>query len=401
MRLAQRSYRSRKQNALVLANTRAKVFEEALDNSIDEFIKFYEQVSKKKSELPTELIMELNKTAMNIVSIARKARTEQGTSAGEQNQLPDGYAADSNGDTNSRRDSSSTMAEWLNASGMDTESANQYSKHGEGIAGNSNLGPVSQRLLLACLTRAMDLLQFGNLHILALSPTLLLPLKVDRAEDLLERVSRRLSGNPNAFPADCLYSDGRNAYLPKMMRFVEGNLNTLQPRSSPPDLERLEFGLTRTMLCTAKSELQGEWLEAPDVEEYLEQRGIFVRMGSPSDVIRLSAPTIGEPSSARRTALPEHDLTIFGKALGENQIIPTGLSEFAKPDWYHGTDFSASITTMGQREQQDLRITVDLDKLIRGLAEKAICLGPCPGIRRAHVDEAIRTSVTALQQSVH
>lgn len=400
MRVAQRSYRIRKQNALVLAKTRAEVFEKALDSSMDEFIQFYEQVSKKKSELPVELFMELNKTAMNIVSIARKARTGQGTSASDETRPPEVIAADSNEDASSARDPSSILADWFNASGRDVAGANQYSTHGEPMAGRSNLVPVSQRLLLACLARAMDLLQSGNLHILALNPTMLLALKSDRAEDLLERVSQRLSGSPNASLADCLYSEGRNAHLPKMMRLVEGNLGTLQPRSSPPALERLEFGLTRTMLQTINPEFQGEWLEAPDVEEYLEQRGIFVRMGSPSDVIRLSAPTSNEPSSTGRTAIPEHDWTIFGRASRENQTIPTGLSDFARLEWYSEIGFPISNTAISQEKQRDLRITVDLDKLIQGLADEAICLGPCPGIRRVHVDEAIRASVTTLQQPV-
>ncbi|KAK1239847.1 hypothetical protein MKX08_007289 [Trichoderma sp. CBMAI-0020] len=400
MRLAQRSYRNRKQNALATAKTRAEVFEKALDSSIDEFIQFYERVSKKKSELPAELFMELNKTAMNIVSIARKARTEHSTSASDESRPLEEIAANSNGDASSSRDPSSIMADWCNASGRDVAGANRYSGHNEPTASSSSLLPVSQRLLLACLARAMDLLQFGNLHVLALNPTMLLPLKFDRVEDLLERTSQRLTGSPNASLADCRYSEGRNAYLPKMMRLVEGNLNTLQPRSSPPALERLEFGLTRTMLHTINPEFQGEWLEAPDVEEYLEQRGIFVRMGSPSDVIRLSAPPSNEPSSAGRAAIPEHDWTIFGRASEENQIIPTGLSDFAKPEWYSGVDFPTRKKAIGQEQQQDLRITVDLDKLIRGLAEKAICLGPCPGIRRVHVDEAIRASVTTLQQPV-
>lgn len=401
MRVAQRSYRNRKQNALVIAKTRAEVFEKALDSSIDEFIQFYERVSKKKSGLPDELFMELNTTAMNIVSIARKARTEHSTSLSDESRPQEEIAAYSSGDASSSRDPSSIMADWFNASGRGVVGANQYSRHNEPTAGSNNLIPVSQRLLLACLARAVDLLQFGNLHILALGPTMLLPLKFDRAEDLLERTSKRLSGSPDASLADCRYSDGRNAYLPKMMRLVEGNLSTLQPRSSPPALERLEFGLTRTMLHAINPEFQGEWLEAPDVEEYLEQRGIFVRMDSPSDVIRLSAPANDEPSAARRTAIPEHDWTIFGRAFGENQIIPTGLSDFGKPEWHSEIGFPTSKTAIGTEEQQDLRITVDLDKLIRGLAEKAICLGPCPGIRRVHVDEAIRASVTTLQQPVN
>ncbi|UKZ95905.1 uncharacterized protein TrAFT101_010716 [Trichoderma asperellum] len=399
MRLAQRSYRNRKQNALVLAKTRAEVFEKALDSSINEFIRFYEHVSKKKSELPHELIMDVNKTAMNIVSIARKARTEQGISDSDQTQLPEEGTTVSNGDASSDRDPSGVIADWLNASGKDLAGADQYSKHYEPLA-SSNPAPVSQRLLLACLTRTMDLLQFGNLHILALTPTMLLPLRFDRAENLLESVSERLSGGPKAFLADCRYRDGRNAYLPKIMRLVEGDLSTLQPRSPPPNLERLQFGMTRTMLHTTNSDFQGEWLEAPDVEEYLEQRGIFVRMDSPGDVIRLSAPRNNESRLAKRVALPGHDWTIFGRTFGENQIIPTGLSNFAVSEMLPETGFPTSKAATGQEEEQDLKITVDLDKLIRGLADKAICLGPCPGIRRIHVDEAIRASVTTFKQLV-
>jgi hypothetical protein len=451
MRLAQRSYRSRKQSALVSAKARAEVLEVALDSSIDEFIRFYEQVSKKKRELPADVIMQLNKTAMNIVSIARKARMEKYISASGQNQFSVEDATDSAGDVDSAHDPTRMLVSHITSAEKEMVGTHRYQKHHGPVAGNKPV-PVSQRLLLACLTRAVALLQLGNLHILALTPTMLLPLKLERAETILERAAQRLSGHPNGFLSDCRYSDGLNECLPKMMRLVEGNLNSLQPRSAPPKLERLQFGLTRTMLHTAISDFQGEWLEAPDVEEYLEQRGIFVRIGSPSDMISLSAPknveseseadrltllrhrgvnishldtsgdmmnpqtkvsmnqgsgmhfysseddVVRDNGSPRHTAIPEHDFTIFGRALKESQTVPTGLNNFTLSEWYPGIGFAADKTATSQGGEGDLKITVDLDKLIQGLADKAICLGPCPGIRRIHVDEAIRGSVINFQQ---
>ncbi|KAM0258951.1 hypothetical protein ACHAQJ_003607 [Trichoderma viride] len=452
MRLAQRSYRSRKQNALVSAKARAEVLEGALDGSIDEFIRFYEKVSKKKRELPADIIMELNKTAMNIVSIARKAHMEKYTSANGQIRLPGEDATDSIGDVDSALEPSSILAGPFPTVEKEVIGRHHCQKHRGPVAGSKPVS-VSQRLLLACLTRTVALLQLGNIQILALTPTMLLPLKLERPESLLERAAQRLSDHPNAFLSDCQYSDGQKACLPKMMRLVEGNLNSLQPRSPPPNLERLQFGLTRTMLHTAISDFQGEWLEAPDVEEYLEQRGIFIRIGSPSDMISLSAPTIVESGSeadklnlirhrginvprldtlsnvtnpqaesstnqglgmqfyssgggivrgndsATHTAIPEHDYTIFGRTFKESQAVPTGLNDFTISEWYPEMGFATDNTAVGQ-QGQDLKITVDLDKLIRGLADKAICLGPCPGIRRTHVDEAIRGSVINLQQRV-
>ncbi|UKZ78631.1 hypothetical protein TrVFT333_006377 [Trichoderma virens FT-333] len=453
MRLAQRSYRSRKQSALINAKTRAEVLEVALDGSIDEFIKFYESVSKKGKELPAGVMMQLNQTAMNIVSIARKARLEKSMLPGNQNQSLDDDATTSLDESDATHEPTCRLTG--NFTALEHQKAGYYYPQGQyGPLTRSKPAPVSQRLLLACLTRAIALLQLGNFPVVAINPAMLLPLQLERAERLLERVAHRLSGNPSAFFSDCQYSDGLNACLPKMMRLTEGNLNTLTPRISPPKLQSLQFGRTRTMLHTAISDLQGEWLEAPDVEEYLEQRGIFVRMGSPSDVISLSTPTtddqpllktarLGMPRSqgdinsrlntfgeisnpqkdatpdesliilenqayksgghrpnttTRRAAIPEHDFTIFGRLFQEGQTVPTGQNNFTLSEGYPEMRTLTDNAATSQQAKESLQITIDIDKLIQGLAEKAVCLGPCPGIKRIHVDEAIRGSVSNIQQ---
>ncbi|PTB63215.1 hypothetical protein BBK36DRAFT_1172015 [Trichoderma citrinoviride] len=453
MRLAQRSYRSRKQTALICAKARAEALEVALDGSIDEFIKFYERVSQRGNELPTGLMTQLNQTAMNIVSIARKARLEKSIVAGDQDQALDEDAADAAAEPDSGHEPTNDPIRDAAEETHITAIQRQEQTYETFTTGKP--APVSQRLMLACLTKAISLLQLRNLSIVAVNPAMLLPLQLERAERLLERVAHRLSGSPSAFTADCQYSDGRDVYLPKMMRLTEGNLDTLTPRSSPPNLQSLQFGRTRTMLHTAISDLQGEWLEAPDVEEYLEQRGIFVRMGSPSDVISLSAPAhddtpllgpsasdiyiphgINNPRShainhmsntqrtadpsqgssiseshfylgdhiahegipGRRAPLPEHDFTIFGKLFLDGQTIPTGHSNVSLSGWYPEMRSLADNAGSGRETRESLKITIDIDKLIQGLADKAVCLGPCPGIRRVHVDEAIRGSVSKFQQ---
>ncbi|TFB01558.1 hypothetical protein CCMA1212_006605 [Trichoderma ghanense] len=450
MRLAQRSYRSRKQSALTSAKARAEVLEVALDGSIDAFIKFYEHVSQGGNELPAELMTQLNRTAMNIVSIARKARLEKSMLASGQDRALDKCTADAAEGSDASHEPADQPTYSPTVETQITE-IRPLKKPYEPFTSDKP-APVSQRLMLACLKKAIWLLQLENLPVVAVNPVMLLPLQLERAERLLERVAHRIAESPSAFSADCQYSDGRNVYLPKMMRLVEGNLNTLTPRFSPPKLQSLQFGTTRTMLQTAIYDLQGEWLEAPDVEEYLEQRGIFVRMGSPSDVIILSAPAhadepLREPSASnmpdprcmnkpglqtvdnmsntvravhpnqalsmpesklylpgdhvahggikrRRAPLPEHDFTIFGRFFLDGQTIPTGYNSISQADWYpevrNGTDNAGS----SQQAQESLEITIDIDKLIQGLADKAVCLGPCPGIRRIHVDEAIRGSVS-------
>ncbi|KAL7908422.1 hypothetical protein GGI35DRAFT_454132 [Trichoderma velutinum] len=430
MRLAQRSYRSRKQSALVSAKARAEVLEVALDGSIDEFIKFYEHVSRRGNELPAGVMTHLNQTAMNIVSIARKARLEKAMLTGDENQSPEEDPSASADEFDATHESVGRLTGDLTVN-ENTMAKTHHDQRQYGRFTNNKPAPVSQRLLLACLTRAIALLQLGNFSVVAINPAMVLPLQLERAERLLERVARRLSGNPTAFFSDCQYSDGRNASLPKMMRLIEGDLDTLTPRSSPPKLQNLHFGRTRTMLHTAISDLQGEWLEAPDVEEYLEQRGIFVRMGSPSDVISLSAPMIGDQElseaarlgmlrphgvsnsqfnifedisdfrtepTLKRAAIPEHDFTIFGRSFREGQTVPTGRNNVTPSEWYPEMRAQTDSVATNQQAQENLQITIDIDKLIKGLADKAVCLGPCPGIKRIHVDEAIRGSVSNFRQ---
>lgn len=39
---------------------------------------------------------------------------------------------------------------------------------------------------------------------------------------------------------------------------------------------------------------------------------------------------------------------------------------------------------------------MNLQRLINQLAQSAVCIGPCPGVRRVDVDEALRNSIQAV-----
>ena len=80
--------------------------------------------------------------------------------------------------------------------------------------------------------------------------------------------------------ADFQYNPGLTEHLPVMYRVVEGSDQAV-PRLPSPSVQQLVCGKTRTTLVTDLSSHQGEWLEAVDVEEYLEERGIYVRNALP------------------------------------------------------------------------------------------------------------------------
>lgn len=226
-----------------------------------------------------------------------------------------------------------------------------------------------------------------------------------------------------------------------MFRTIEGRSDVAVRRLSPPKLQSLGFGRTRTVLRTEIQELQGEWLEPTDVEEYLSERGIYVRNGSPSDKIVLALPTAEDQRVERIEVLSEGvtelessaveevsrfnnsgtvgaelherwkeystadstfqlpDSTIFGVSQGSFTEIPSGTWSFTpSPSQYNGLlGMETPSRVTGGNNNALPSITVDIDKLVSILAAEAACLGPGPGVRRAIVDLAIRESLTIVQ----
>ncbi|EHK20831.1 uncharacterized protein TRIVIDRAFT_69651 [Trichoderma virens Gv29-8] len=421
MRLAQRSYRSRKENELATTKARADVLQKALNSSLDEFIRFHELSSGKEKDLPSEFVLQLNRTAMNIMAIARSAQTDEWPSLDQADRL---------------------LAKMTDSHGKDDDSIYILSHEARDASGNC-LRPkpvtISQRLIRACVDRAADMLNLTSSPVMCLLPAMLLPLQFDRRDNLLSRTMRFLNLEDEDLVLDTEHSPMATRHLPKMLRLIEGQSNTLVPRMAPPNLQRLQFGRTRTVLSTALPDLQGEWLEASDVEEYLEQRGIFIRQDSPNtDMLNLAIPidaglatqtmdlnevnmqnpvrlvrqnpnpnqglssSFIDPSlmpadMQRDCSLDDFaanpDFTVFGQQR-DVQVVPSGMKMFTPTSWtLEDSQILPIDMTMRNNNPEHINIMINLDSMIMRLASKAVCLGPCPGIRRAHVDEAIRDSV--------
>ncbi|PNP59025.1 hypothetical protein THARTR1_01273 [Trichoderma harzianum] len=432
MRLAQRSYRSRKENELATTKARADALQKALNNSLDEFIRFHELSSGKERDLPSEFVLQLNKTAMNIMAIARSAQADEWPAFDQADRL---------------------LATMTDSHGKDDDSIYILSQEAQD-ASSHLLRPkpvtISQRLMRACVDRAADILNLTSSPVMCLLPAMLLPLQFDRRDNLLSRTMRYVHVEDDDLELDAEHSPMASRHLPRMLRLIEGQSSSMVPRMAPPNLQRLQFGRTRTVLSTALPDLQGEWLEASDVEEYLEQRGIFIRQDSPNtdmlnlavpldvglavqttdlnDVNRLnpvrlvrqsnpapltcsntststgtSAATFVDPllmpadSSSFGTFAANPDYTVFGQQR-DVQVVPSGMKMFTPTSWAT-QDAHALPMDMAMHHQNNpehINIMFNLDNLIMRLAAKAVCLGPCPGIRRAHVDEAIRDSVVQM-----
>lgn len=304
---------------------------------------------------------------------------------------------------------------------------------------------MAHRFLLACVDRALKLFSLDNPVGEWPALGLLNPLVVlerHKPGSLHKLTTIHMGGIIRGQWVDALYEPHVRESLPRMFRTIEGQANIIIPRVSPPNLQSLKFGRTRTVLRTDVQGLQGEWLEALDVEEYLSERGIYVRNGSPSNRIVLGLPStdhdgveeIGPGASGRVTEIetspasgtipqanrpdvigselhekwkeyattelgfPLPDSTIFGVSHGSFTQIPTGTWSFTpSPSQYSGllgTQASAGGNGSSGLDSSLPSITVDIDKLVSMLAIEAACLGPGPGVRRAAVDLAIRESLT-------
>lgn len=299
---------------------------------------------------------------------------------------------------------------------------------------NRTLSPLSERILRACLERVITILSSSSRHASRLLD-LTLPLNILGKELPVDEALKILSLFHLA--ADYQYLPESAVHLPSMYRVVEGGKNVIR-RLPSPSVQRIMRGKTRTLLATDFPPLQGEWLEAMDIEEYLEDRGIYLRGASLSDMANLEelepqiftrnndlqneqpltatiSPTSAVPDQIQVTSrtsdfqqplsqfgdssvdLRRHepaDYSIFGLPRPEQPISPaeplpllrTGLVPIQPPR-------VPCTSSTEQSHHPASQITIDLDKLIHLLASNAICLGPAPGIRKAAVDSSIAQSV--------
>lgn len=335
MRLAQRKYRSKKHDALAAAELKATALESALRGTLSAFRSLQTSLLQQPAgHVPLDVAVAVSQTSLEISSLLHSSGVQAQDTLGCQ-------LLDCAQTTCARR-------------------------------------VLSERLTRAVAELNLQSLKTGGLG--CFTPELLAGLDARPSEMLLAQPQTQTPG-----ATDMDYA-GR-CILPPLYRKTEGVGYTVL-RLAPPKLQRLQYGLTRTWFDTDVPALAGEWLEAVDVEEYLAQRGIHVRDPAQKVVtLRLGgsdAEGDSSPTSAQPCWEPElPDWTIFGMQLDEQQDVPRGSRAVV-----------ATPEGMGQLAMPPQgKISIDVDKLITGLSRRSICLGPAPGIRRHHVDEAIQEAV--------
>jgi hypothetical protein len=212
--------------------------------------------------------------------------------------------------------------------------------------------------------------------------------------------------------------------LPEMYRAVEGarifdedfNGDTKQivERSVSDDLARLAYGRTRTWVVTDVRGFEGEWLEPIDVQEYLEQKGVW--LGRSEGVVEVCAPEdIWSPFQNLHSQVPafaQSSMTDYPAM--ESFAAPTveGLNT-SNPDWttraiWEGFDIvnpraapglggyvpASEIYAAGEAASTLVSTTINITRLIETLAMSAVCIGPGPGNKKSDVDQALRVAIS-------
>lgn len=209
--------------------------------------------------------------------------------------------------------------------------------------------------------------------------------------------------------------------LPEMYRAVEGarffdegfNGETRQivERSVSDDLARLVYGRTRTWVVTDVRGFEGEWLEPIDVQEYLEQKGVW--LGRSEGVVEVCAPEdIWSPFQNLHSQVPAFaQSSMADYPAMESFAAPTveGLNT-SNPDWalWEGFDIenpraapglggyvpASEIYAAGEAASTIVSTTINITRLIETLAMSAVCIGPGPGNKKADVDQALRVAIS-------
>ncbi|KAH7317176.1 hypothetical protein B0I35DRAFT_434682 [Stachybotrys elegans] len=412
MRLAQRSYRARKQEAQESERVRAEKLSSALDKALATFSALHQRILDSSNiRNSPNLLFHLNDAVTQMATIASATDKVLPLSHAIEEQ---GFGVD--------QQAADTLAPGSTA--VDPGSATISLR-----MNTSSRIPLSARLIRACFERVVSILSSRSAFEFT---ALTLPLRL-LGEDAL--MANTLQGLSMLVPAvtDFQYPLHSAPSLPQMYRVVEGGTNVVY-RAPAPWIQQLVKGKTRTVLDTSSVTLQGEWLEAMDVEEYLEERGIYLRDTVSNSTI-LTDDTVYQPNVQRDQSIPNLAISPamggrgFGQTLDntpsqfnviEEQGPPASLPNYL--DNHEGADYSVfGLPMPGQRLRSGnsplhptaisgllqseinhesaqavtklTRVTVDLDKLVHLLAANASCLGPVPGIRKADVDAAIQGSI--------
>lgn len=407
MRLAKRTYRAKKKAAQESERTRVDELSSALDDSLSTF-----------STLPQNMIHSLqSRGSPNALIYLNDAVSQFTAIASHANKFPFMW----NGSELSGYGLPQQRPESLNPTYLAQATREQYSESNLKHAGAGALAPneeaatdsgavtislrsrahgnlpVSSMLMRACTEIVVSILSDGK-ALLIHPQAMALPLQHLGKELLMYSSLQRLSlFHLPVF--DAQYPPHASVGLPRMYRVIEGG-SIAVPRIPSPSLQQIVRGTTRTILDTTSAELQGEWLEAVDVEEYLEERGISLHSHGSGDAAPSQPDSMGPGASSPPQPGPHEPgvYSVFGlpgpggrfgpsRSRGQSELRSTTRSG----EVLSGLQPAASGPTDGIKAKAP-RVMVDLDKLVGLLAANAVCLGPGPGIRRDAVDMSIRES---------
>lgn len=409
IRLAQRNYRSRREAEFNAVKEKAERVERALGKITKSFARFQNEVAKERV-LPPRVAMALSRTALEITNLSNEARSadvdreEDGGSAEDLSVNLKGACSDHSWDQDELMEGGgnemvdvedgaaaqlalrastdpprmteiadtvsplSRVAAWQQLRTQSISSIPPQPKNAPlfPYTHSTNL-PFALRLRLAALEKALQLLSSPTLSIGQIHPTLSLHLKWMPAQPLRVLNQNSLFRFPNLE----IYGPNPHPGLPSpdLYRAVEGEREVIE-RKWGREVETLVFGKTRTRVETAMPGFDGDWLEASDVQEYLEDKGVLIAGADARSEIWFPTPEsrVVEPSESDAID------AVSGEAQSTGPISPS------------------QSPTAKERKGRHNR-PLDPQVLIEYLALAACCIGPAPAVRKADVDRALMHAI--------
>ncbi|PVH80465.1 hypothetical protein DL98DRAFT_654646 [Cadophora sp. DSE1049] len=300
-RLAQRTYRNRKESEANSLKAQVETLQLALQKTVRSFTKFQEKAIKSDSLAPA-IALELSRTAMEIAGHSHAAHSVGNGGQSDEESSPESstFTNMAHNKSSSRYQDMTRITEIEESSAGSWDAATNTNDRIRAPAPKSPLSrstPVisqpstptfpwtatqhnlafTQRFRLACVERGVQLLSDPNLTLATMHPVFSLHLRTMTIEDMRYLAERTLFQKVFADP----YGPQSTTALehPTVFRTVEGNRGVFVGRPWKREADSLAFGCTRTVVDTWLPGFEGEWLEPVDVKEYLESKRVIAEDG--------------------------------------------------------------------------------------------------------------------------
>lgn len=459
IRLAQRTYRNRKDMKFASVKERADRLERALEQTMKSFTKF-QDIAMMADGLPPKVVLALSKAAIEIASHSQEVRLDGGkkdidhanaVASPAENLLEErevsqlrGNSEEPSSPLNEQGASSNhDFSDSGSAPGSDISILPRSAVHTRYTTSlmnrfDTNICPqpssplfpwtsslhnitLAQRLRFSCIERGLQLLSLPSATVATLHPSLSLHLfsypqiSIPHLRTLAESTLLGLSLSQTHYGPPPVKLTPTNL---KMFRSVEGNSVNVMERPNSMDVQRLVFGKTRTRVKTGLSGYEGDWLEPEDVEEYLEDKGLFfgtkegtIEMVVPQETLRemkveLSGPLPAVESSWTSDFTPQYPAQTLLQSSTPAVVddISVAAQDVFNAESWNNFDASNAASIPPQLNTNQFWVaseatsafittTLNVHNLIETLALSAVCIGPGPGNRRGDIDNALKMSI--------